>query len=44
MKLQVNFKTKIVIFSKEPASKHTFEFNAEVIEIVKELNYLGILF
>lgn len=41
MKLQVNFKTKIVIFSKEPAPKHTFEFNAE---IVKELNYLGILF
>lgn len=43
-KLHVNVKkTKIVIFSKGTAPKHTFT-NDEVIEIVKEFNYLGILF
>lgn len=44
-KLHVNVKrTKIVIFSKGPAPKHTFNSNDEVIEIVKEFNYLGILY
>lgn len=32
---------KTVIFSKGPAPKHTFKFNGEDIEIVKEFNYLG---
>lgn len=44
-KLHVNVKkTKIVIFSKGPVPKQPFRFKDEVIEIVKELNYLGILF
>lgn len=44
-KLHVNVKkTKIVIFLKGPAPKHTFKFSNKVIEIVKEFNYLGILF
>lgn len=32
---------KTVIISKGPAPKHTFKFNGEDIEIVKEFNYLG---
>lgn len=43
-KLHVNVKkTKTVIFPKEPAPKHTIQFNDDVIEIVKEFYYLGIL-
>jgi hypothetical protein len=40
-KLTVNVnKTKNFVFSKEPAPKITFKYNNNVIEIVKDFNYL----
>ena len=37
-------KTKILVFSKGPAPKISFKYNNNVIEIVKDFNYLGIIF
>lgn len=44
-KLTVNVKkTKVMIFSKGPAPKCSFMYNNDKLEIVKEYNYIGILF
>lgn len=44
-KLTVNVKkTKVMIFSKGPAPKCSFMYNSDTLEVVKEYNYLGIIF
>lgn len=44
-KLTVNIsKTKIVVFSKGRQPKYAFTYNGLPIEIVKEFNYLGVIF
>jgi hypothetical protein len=37
-------KTRIVVLSKGPAPTITFKYNNNVIEVVKDFNYLGIIF
>lgn len=44
-KLNVNVeKTKILVFSKGPKPKNIFYYNNNVVEIVSEFKYLGIVF
>ena len=43
LKVNVN-KTKIIVFSKGPAPKTVFKYDDNVIETVKDFNYLGIIF